>query len=744
MITSGFKNAVSQMLSNGDTAKGLLPIKDVSGTTVYLADYDDFPYDVETGFTLTASAAGISVGSGNTAATENDYQLVTPITSGLTGVVTVSKGVESGSAYITLNIALTNTSGSSITISEICYKQEFKVAATQSGTTTSSAVCMVDRSVLDTALTIPASGQAVLTYKLKAAISSGGGTLVTKSVTANGTYDPQDDNADGYSLVTVSVQPNVGTKNIGANGTYNASSDSLDGYSSVTVSVSPNVGTKSITQNGTYNASSDSLDGYSQVSVNVSGGGATLIEKTITRNGTYNASGDSADGYSKVVVKVEGGEGTPTNFAYTGNIQTYTVPSTGKYKLEVWGAQGGSGDSDVHGGYGGYSVGMINLTQGDTVYVCVGGKGGGSATGDTSVVGYNGGGEANFGGARGNGGGATHIALVTGLLNTLSNNLSDILIVAGGGGGAGFYGAGDEGDGGSGGGYIGGHGLFNGSTTGDSNSFTGSGGSQSVGGETVDYPYTQPSGSFGQGADRYDGDYWGGSGGGGGFYGGGASTNNAGAGGGSGYIGNANLHDKCMYGYGVSESASDSTKTVSTSATDSIPLAQTAKIGDGYARITPISPTYEIATATMTSDTTPSGEVSASSQYDSDHAEWYAFSSFCGGDLYTWISDVNDVVGAWIQYEFPTAVKITKIATVNRNETNVRAVGTFKLQGSNDGTTFTDLQTCTITSNAGHYRQEFEIANNTAYLYYRLLVTSAYDQNETMVGFAKVELYKEI
>lgn len=238
MITSGFKNAVSQMLSNGGTAKGLLPIKNVSGTTVYLADYDDFPYDVETGFTLTAADAGISVGSGNTAVTENDYQLDTPITSGLTGSVTVDKGVESGSAYITLNITLTNTSGSSITVSEICYKQEFKVSATQSGTTTTTAVCMVDRSLLDTAITIADGGQAVLTYKLKADLSSGGGTLVTKTITQNGVYDPEDDNADGYSLVTVTVQPNVGTKSITANGIYNASADSLDGYSQVNVNVS--------------------------------------------------------------------------------------------------------------------------------------------------------------------------------------------------------------------------------------------------------------------------------------------------------------------------------------------------------------------------------------------------------------------------------------------------------------------------------------------------------------------------
>lgn len=35
--------------------------------------------------------------------------------------------------------------------------------------------------------------------------SGGGGTLITKSITANGTYNAEDDNADGYSSVTVAV-----------------------------------------------------------------------------------------------------------------------------------------------------------------------------------------------------------------------------------------------------------------------------------------------------------------------------------------------------------------------------------------------------------------------------------------------------------------------------------------------------------------------------------------------------------
>lgn len=47
------------------------------------------------------------------------------------------------------------------------------------------------------------------TYTVKVEQESGGGggsaTLITKSITANGTYNAEDDNADGYSSVTVNV-----------------------------------------------------------------------------------------------------------------------------------------------------------------------------------------------------------------------------------------------------------------------------------------------------------------------------------------------------------------------------------------------------------------------------------------------------------------------------------------------------------------------------------------------------------
>ena len=79
-------------------------------------------------------------------------------------------------------------------------------------------------------------------------------------------------------------------------------------------------------------------------------------------------------------------KGDKLNFAYTGKVQTVTLPK-GTYKLEVWGAQGGYRSSSSYGGMGGYSVGTLTLKSKTTVYVYAGGSGN---TGKTSG-GFNGG-----------------------------------------------------------------------------------------------------------------------------------------------------------------------------------------------------------------------------------------------------------------------------------------------------------------------------------------------------------------
>lgn len=229
-------------------------------------------------------------------------------------------------------------------------------------------------------------------------------------------------------------------------------------------------------------------------------------------------------------------------FDYTGSIEQFTAPETGVYKIKAYGAKGGDAKASstslqdaVAGGNGGYSYGEISLTQGDVLYIVVGGAGNDDlASGSTKTGGYNGGGASyayETRASRSSGGGASHVALRTGLLSELENYTSDILIVAGGGGGASNFNN-IEGRGGAGGGTTG-------STGTGSDGTAGTGGSQSAGGTGGS------SGSFGQGGNRTTQGNYGGAGGGGGYYGGGGANNNMGAGGGSGFV-SASLSNTSM------------------------------------------------------------------------------------------------------------------------------------------------------------------------------------------------------
>ena len=149
--------------------------------------------------------------------------------------------------------------------------------------------------------------------------------------------------------------------------------------------------------------------------------------------------------------------GTTYNFEYTGNVQSVELPK-GKYKLQCWGAQGGTsyGSSSGGGSKGGYSEGVLTLTEKTTLYIFVGGQG--SRGSSTSLVngGWNGGGASvgysvyNSGGTKGQsypacGGGATDISTVTssmsysgGRTNRSSASLLARCIVAGGGAGGSY------------------------------------------------------------------------------------------------------------------------------------------------------------------------------------------------------------------------------------------------------------------------------------------------------------------
>ena len=297
---------------------------------------------------------------------------------------------------------------------------------------------------------------------------------------------------------------------------------------------------------------------------------------TVTISGT--GSGDAI--YSGIVsnkvnlnlVKVE----EVQNFAYTGKVQTVDLPK-GKYKLEVWGAQGGyNKQTDYPGGKGGYSVGTIALANTTKLYIYVGGEGSSSYTvGQKLDGGFNGGGFAlahNWG--RGSGGGASDIRVG-------SDSLYSRVVVAGGGGGnTGTTTAMTVAN-------LGGHG--GGSQGGVSPSmiggvagavYYGNGGTQTAGG--TNEANASLNGSFGKGGDSTSSE----AGGGGGWYGGAAGNS---AGGGSGYIYTSSTYTNYPQGCVLNSTHYLlNAQTIAGNVGFPAPIGgtETGHPGNGYARIT--------------------------------------------------------------------------------------------------------------------------------------------------------------
>ena len=192
---------------------------------------------------------------------------------------------------------------------------------------------------------------------------------------------------------------------------------------------------------------------------------------------------------------------TATTYGYTGAAQCVVLPA-GKYKIEAWGAAGGTYNGSIRAGYGGYVGGEINLAQAKSLIIFVGSR----PIGATYYGGFNGGGRGNtaYGGS-GGGGGASDIRLINAAWNNFES-LKSRIIVAAGGGGASNYGTngGYYGYGGHGGGLTGGNGSFSKCCNGGSFPAVATGGTQTSGGVGLGR------GSDGVGAAGSGGGYYGG------------------------------------------------------------------------------------------------------------------------------------------------------------------------------------------------------------------------------------------
>ena len=205
----------------------------------------------------------------------------------------------------------------------------------------------------------------------------------------------------------------------------------------------------------------------------------------------------------------------------------------GKYHIECIGASGGKGSTN-EGGFGGYSSGILSVSEEISLFLFIGGQGSSikGTEGTYSPGGFNGGGGGRTGTKElnaGSGGGCTDIRMN-------SEKLEDRIIVAGGGGGS--AGCADGGD------NLGGNaGGLNGSNGTTHNNYYGTGGSQNMPG------YCSAEGKANSGKNNVGGDahavFSSGGGGGGGYYGGGGGDC-GGGGGGSGYV-----SDKLESGIGI-------------------------------------------------------------------------------------------------------------------------------------------------------------------------------------------------
>ena len=176
MITKQFKTYLASILQySATTPNALLPIKAINGNIYYLASKinNSFPYYVSHSIVFDNSY-GIHLGSNDTPATEEDYNLKAQITSGLSvSALLRTNGIDAnGNPYLELLGTLLNTTNSDIVIREVGYFQNLQAGTSQNATSLTNRVFMFDRTVLTSPLIVPANDAAALKYTLKTILPS--------------------------------------------------------------------------------------------------------------------------------------------------------------------------------------------------------------------------------------------------------------------------------------------------------------------------------------------------------------------------------------------------------------------------------------------------------------------------------------------------------------------------------------------------------------------------------------------
>ena len=123
----------------------------------------------------------------------------------------------------------------------------------------------------------------------------------------------------------------------------------------------------------------------------------------------------------------------------------------------------------------------------------------------------------------------------------------------------------------------------------------------------------------------------------------------------------------------------------------------------------------------MTSESSDEWEISASSFYSTNSAPWKAFDGVTGSSS-GWTGASNS--SWWLQWQNKTKqvlVQRLRFQGTASGDIAQQAVTSFILQGSDDGSTWTDLYTASgLTWTTGYEWKEFTFSNNKSYYYHRL------------------------
>lgn len=169
MFTKNYYNSLMSYTTGATIPKGLVDysntVRDsVYSPTTYTYAYYAFPrYAMSKGVkTSTANNEGVMFGDGNTPATINDTALAGNLITTISVSVSFAETVDDMGCAVNGTFVVTNTGSNEITIREaVMY---LRCPYNSSG---GSFPCVIDRTVLDTPVTIPAGGIGQVTYTIR-------------------------------------------------------------------------------------------------------------------------------------------------------------------------------------------------------------------------------------------------------------------------------------------------------------------------------------------------------------------------------------------------------------------------------------------------------------------------------------------------------------------------------------------------------------------------------------------------